>query len=475
MKKVTKEFPGVVANDHVDFNLKKGEIHALLGENGAGKSTLMKILAGIYKLDEGEIIIGGKKVNFNSPADALEKGGIIYIPQIPQLPEGIRVGELLLLSKRKFLITKGAMESLKEIITGFGMEIDVSKKTEELSMGEKQKVEILRGLLSEAKILILDEPTTVLVPKEIKELLLLLKRLREEGVSIVFITHKVEEALRVADRITVLRKGKKIATVRPKEITKEKLIRLMVGEVSLKLTVQKRPKGRVLLRLKEVTIGEGKRELVKRVSFEVREGEIFGIAGIAGNGQRELAEAIVGLRKISAGNIKVLGKIAFIPDERSMAILPEATVAENVILGREDEFTKGFILDRRRIQEFAKSLIENFNITPRDIKCSLFALSGGNVGKLIFAREITKKVQILIICHPTFGLDVITALMVRKEILNLAKEGRAIVLISEDLEEIMELADRIGVISGGRILKILKREEATMEEIGALMGGEKLE
>lgn len=499
MKGITKRFPGVVALDNVTFEVKQGEIHGLLGENGAGKTTLMNILYGVYRADEGEIYINGKKVSIKSPKDAI-KLGIGMVPQHFKLVMAHSVVENVILGLKEFglvLNLKEASKKIKELAERYGFRIDPKAKIWQLSMGERQYVELLKALIRNANILILDEPTTVLTPQETRELFKTLKRMKEEGKSIIFITHKLEEALTVCDRITVLRRGHVIGTVTPQEVTEADLAKMMVGREVL-FRIKREPRKVIvetpILKVENLNVLSDKGVLaVKNVSFEVFPGEIFGIAGIAGSGQEELAEAIAGLRKPLSGKIIIEGQdvtgappkkifelgVAYIPEDRiGVGILPNLTVWENIILRhhRYAPIAKNrFLLNFKSIYDFVNKRIKELNVMTSSIFAPARTLSGGNIQRLILARELAenpqRKTKLIVAVYPTRGLDVGATEYVRKVLLQQRDKGVAVLLISEDLEEILMLSDRIAVIHNGEIMGIVSAEEANVEEIGLMMGG----
>ena len=494
MKGIYKKFPGVIANDNVNLEVKGGEIHALLGENGAGKTTLMNILYGIYQPDGGEIYINGKKVNIRSPRDAIELG-IGMVHQHFMLIPTHTVAENICLGFKEapfFYPTRVIEERIHDFTDRYGLKINPKAKIWQLSAGEQQRVEIIKTLLRGASLLILDEPTSVLTPQETKELFTILKKLVEEGHSVIFITHKLEEVMEISDRVTVLRKGKVVATVRTKDTNKKELARMMVGrEVIFKLEREKIERGEEVLKVKDLFV-ENDRGLmaIKGVSFSVHKNEIFGIAGVAGNGQRELVEAITGLRKVKRGKIEILNVdvtnsspkrigdigVAHIPEERiRFGIVPNLSVYENAVLRDyyHEPFSKGLFLNHHYIKEHSKKLVKEFSIDTPSIDTPVKLLSGGNIQKLILAREISTKSNLIIAAHPTYGLDVAATEYIRKLLLKKREEGAAILLVSEDLEEIFELSDRIAVIFEGKFMGIVPREKANLQDIGLMMAGSK--
>jgi len=494
MKNIYKKFPGVIANDNIDLTVKGGEIHALLGENGAGKTTLMNILYGIYQPDRGEIYINGKKTTIKSPRDAIELAiGMVHqhFMLIPThtVAENISLG----FKEAPFLYpTRVIEERIRDFTDKYGFKINPKAKIWQLSAGEQQRVEIIKTLFRGTSLLILDEPTSVLTPQETEELFSILKRLVEEKHSVIFITHKLEEVMEISDTVTVLRKGKVITTVKTKDTSKKELARMMVGrEVIFKLEREKLKKEEKVLEVKNLSV-ENDRGLmaVKEVSFSVHKNEIFGIAGVAGNGQRELVEAITGLRRIKGGKVEILNVdvtnsspkrigdigVAHIPEERiRFGIVPNLSVYENVVLRDyyHEPFSKGSFLNYPYIKEHSKKLVKEFSIDTPSIETPVKLLSGGNIQKLILAREISTKSNLIIAAHPTYGLDVAATEYIRKLLLKKREEGAAILLVSEDLEEIFELSDRIAVMFEGKFMGIAPREKTSLQDIGLMMAGSK--
>ncbi len=491
MVNIVKRFPGVIANDHVNFDLMPGEIHALLGENGAGKTTLMNILYGIYKPDEGEIYVRGRKVRIRSPKDAMRLG-IGMVHQHFLLVDRHTVAENLALGHSKSLINPldEIKAKIREFAGKYGLEVDPDSYIWQLSAGEQQKVEIIKALYRGADILILDEPTSILTPQESRELFSILKRMKEDGNGIVFITHKLAEVFEVADRVTVMRKGRVVGTLMTQETSREELAKMMVGREVI-FTIKKRPAkiGKPVLEVENLRVlGDRKQEAVRGITFQVRAGEILGIAGVAGNGQRELVQAIVGLRKVKSGTIRVMGVdvtnkspreiaelgVGHIPEERlKYGIVPNLSVAENFILKSyyKPPLRKGLILDYSKIKEVAERLIEGYNIVAPTPNTPARLLSGGNMQKLIVARELWRKPKLIVALNPTFGLDVGATEYIRKILLEQRDEGAAILLVSGDLDEILQVSDRLAVMYNGQIIGMVKPEEVSVEEIGLMMSG----
>ena len=498
LRGITKRFPGVVANDHVDFDLRAGEVHALLGENGAGKSTLMNILYGLYKPDEGEVVLKGKPVVFGSAKDAIDRG-IGMVHQHFMLIPVMTVAENIVLEvePRKagvLLDYDQAVERVREISTRYGLAVNPTAKVENISVGQQQRVEILKALYRGAEILILDEPTAVLTPQEAGELFAIIKSLQEGGTSIIFISHKLNEVLEIADRITVLRRGKMIDTVPREGATEEGLAKMMVGREVL-LRVEKPPPqtGVVLLEVRDLNVDDDRGlPAVRDVSLSVRAGEIVGIAGVEGNGQSELIEAITGLRSASSGEVAVAGQVVphptarrmldvgvgHIPEDRQRrGLVLEFSIAENIALhdyNKPPASRFGWLFPRRLIQR-ARSLIREFDVRGGGPQTAGGALSGGNQQKVVAAREVSRDPKVLVAAQPTRGLDVGAIEYLHRRLVEERDEGRAILLISLELDEILSLSDRILVMYEGRIVGE-HSGDVTEEEIGLeMLGGRRKE
>ena len=490
---IRKTFPGVVANDNVDFDLMPGEIHALLGENGAGKTTLMNILYGIYRPDSGRIYVKGREVSINCPADAM-KLGIGMVHQNFLLIDRFTVAENVALGFAKKQI-RPDVEVKKRIIElgeKYGLKVDPDAYIWQLSAGEKQRVEIIKALYRESDVLILDEPTSVLTPIEVNELFYTLTKLKKEGKGIVFITHKLEEVFQIADRITVMRKGRVVGVKRREETSKEELARMMVGrEVLFTLEKKEREKGPVVLEVVDLRALNDKGILaLKGVSFKVHSGEIFGIAGVAGNGQKELVEVITGLRKALSGRVLINGVdvtnkspreigllgTAHIPEERvKMGIMPGMDLAENLVLKKYflPPFCRKGILDIKSMRSNAEKLKAEYEIIAPSIRTKAKFLSGGNIQRLILARELSAAPKLVIAAHPTYGLDVGATEYIRRKLIEERDKGAAVLLVSEDLEEVLSLSDTIAVMYQGEIMGIGRPDEFSMEDIGLMMAGSK--
>ena len=495
MRNITKTFPGVVANDDVNFAVRKGEVHALLGENGAGKSTLMNVLSGLYHPDTGTIAIHGTDVVFHSPRDAIE-AGVGMVHQHFMLVDSMTVAENIILGLRNvglILDTSGIEQEITRIGEQYGLPVNPRLKVWQLSVGEQQRVEIIKQLYRGADILILDEPTAVLTPQETEALFDTLREMTADGKTIIFISHKLDEVLSIADRITVLRAGKWIATVDAEGMTKPECASLMVGREVL-FTLDKPPavlgEDRLVVSDLEALNDKGLLALHK-LSLSVRSGEIVGIAGVAGNGQKELAETICGLRPAESGTVEVTSTtvtggppilvieagVAYIPEDRSATgSAPHLSVAENLALKsyRKPSIGRGIFISRSEMRRQAVRLIEQYNISTPGPETQARLLSGGNLQKVILAREISQHPQVTIAASPTRGLDVGATENVRNILLEERSNGAAILLISEDLDEVLALSDRIAVLYEGEIVGMVPADEADREEIGLMMAGENL-
>jgi len=489
---ITKSFGALVANDGINLAVNDGEIHAILGENGAGKSTLMNIVYGLLQPDSGEIKVDGKVVTINEPSDALAVGiGMVHqhfmlIPVFTVL-ENIVLGHENT-SKVGKLKLHEARERLMKIANDFGFEIDPDAYVENLPVGVQQRVEILKALVYEAKVLILDEPTAVLTPQETDELIEVMKRLRAQGTSIIFISHKLREVKAVADRITVIRRGKVVTTAEP-SASQEELAALMVGRPVNLMPDKNPPKvGAPILVVKDLEILDPSgRALVSDVDFEVCAGEVLAIAGVQGNGQSELAEAMVNLQShvrgsITVGGVEIVGKsvheslhegIAFVPESRELnGLIGSFSIAENLILDthREAPYAKGFALSPKAVAIRGEEQAKEFDIRYQSIQDPVSSLSGGNKQKVVVARELSRPVKLVVASQPTRGLDVGSIEFVHERILAERDAGRAVLLFSTELDEVVALADRIAVMYAGKILAIV---DATVsrEELGLLMAG----
>ncbi len=495
MKGISKSFQGTPANKNIFLHIEAGEILGLLGENGAGKTTLMNILYGLYQPDSGTIAINGKPVRIQSPLASIHHGiGMVHqhfmLIQNHSVIENIALG----FKDTPFFFPKISIK--KQIIRfseKFDFHIDLEKKIWQLSAGEQQRVEIIKCLMNGADILILDEPTSVLTPLEITELFNILKAMTANGHMIVFISHKLDEITRICDRITVLKKGEVVGHARTAETDKKSLAQMMVGrEVIFNIHREKIEKGRQVLAVENVSIaGDKGNEAVKQLSFDLFENEIFGIAGVAGNGQRELAEAITGIRPVSSGRINISGKdiasrsprqiydhgISHVPEERiRFGIAPGLFLYDNAILKQHHlkKFSNRLFIRYSRVKQHTRSLVSDFNVSAPSINTEIRNLSGGNIQKLILGREISERPVLLVASHPTYGLDVGATEYLRKQLLDLRNQGSSVLLFSEDLEEIFELCDRIAVIFNGEFTGILESGDPRLSDIGLLMAGTRL-
>ncbi len=497
MKHISKSFPGVMANDDISLQLKKGEVHALLGENGAGKTTLMNILFGIYHADRGEVFINNGKVSITSPSHAL-KYGIGMVQQHFTLVPSFTVAENVVLGLKDFgfvIKTKTVESKIKELSEAYGLPVNPRARVWTLSVGERQRIEILKLLYTGAGIIILDEPTAVLTPQESDMLFKAIRKLVSEGSSVIFISHKLDEVLAISDRITVLRGGKVVGTVEREKIDRRGLVRMMVGRDVL--LDQEKPvveTGRAILKIENLNVKNDKDLMsVRDLSLEIRSGEILGIAGVAGNGQRELAEAIYGLRKKVSGRIELDGHelrqgnvaeriragLSFIPqDRKTMATCPNLSVMSNLFMKNSIcELVHCFPwkLDGRRMHSKADELIGEFSISTPSAKTEVRYLSGGNLQKVVLARELSNEPKVIIAEHPTRGLDIGAMEFVYKSLLSQKERGAAILLLAGELYEIFRLSDRVAVIYEGQIMGYTPPDPSYIEEIGFMMAGARQE
>lgn len=491
---ITKRFPGVLANDHIDLTLNQGEILALLGENGAGKTTLMNILYGLYQPDEGEILVRGQKVKINSPTDAIESGiGMVHqhfmlIP-VFTVTENVMLGKEAA-NKMGFLDRAAAAKKIREISEQYKLEVDPDALVQNLPVGVQQRVEIIKLLFREADILIFDEPTAVLTPQEADELFKIMRSLVAQGKSIIFITHKLREVMEIADRIMVIRRGAMVGQTSPGEADRLQLASMMVGRaVNLEVDKQPAKPGAVVLNVKNLVVADDRHQVtVDDVSFDICAGEVLGVAGVQGNGQTELVEAITGLRIPASGKILLKGNdvtkaaprevtemgAAHVPEDRQRdgLVLP-FPVSDNLILQTyyQSPFSKGVTLQEKSITDNANRMIKEFDIRTPGPFTPAGSLSGGNQQKVIIARELSRPIELLVASQPTRGLDVGSIEYIHKRIVDKRNEGCAVLLVSPELDEIMELSDRIAVMYRGKILAILPAEETTKEQVGLLMAG----
>ena len=493
MKKITKSFSGNLANDKVDFIAKCGEVHALLGENGAGKSTLMSALTGLYRPDSGEIRLRDKTIELKSPRDAIEHG-IGMVHQHFKLVKPFTVTENIALgaSTTPFLLNLDKVEAeIVSLAERFGLKVDPRAKIWQLSVGEQQRVEIIKMLYRGAEILILDEPTAVLTPQEVDDLFETLRQMANAGCAVIFITHKFREVMAGSDTITVLRNGQNVATVKTSETDQNKLAQLMVGrEMTAKPLEKKGQPGEVVLKLDKVEAFNDKGlPALQCISTEIRAGEILGIAGVAGNGQRELAEVVTGLRETSGGKIMISGKdytdrspkefisagVAHVPEDRlGTGLVPNLTAVDNILL-KDYRNHQGYFLDLKESRKLAEKMVEDFQIKLTSIDDPIKLMSGGNLQKMLLAREFHSEPKLIVAVYPVRGLDIGATRAVRQLLLEQREQGAAILLISEDLDELMELADKIAVMYEGEIMDILPPTYDNLEAIGLLMAGSKCE
>jgi ABC-type uncharacterized transport system ATPase subunit len=496
-KGITKRFPGVVANDHIDFEIKAGEIHAILGENGAGKTTLMNILFGLLQPDEGEIYIGGERVRFRSPLDAIDLG-IGMVHQTRKLVPAHTVIENIILGHPragKILNLKRAGEEISELCDKYGFKIDLKAKVWQLSEGEKQVVEILKALYRGAKILILDEPSSALTPPETKKLLASIEAMARDELAIIpFITHKLPIVMAISDRVTVLRRGKVTARLETERVTEKSLAKNMVGrEVIFRVERIEVEKGKTILQVENLSALSDKGfQALKDVSFSIREGEIFGIAGVSGNGQHELAEVLAGLRKAEGGQVIFEGKdithssilerwqmgIGYIPCERiEVGSIGDFSLVENITMNFyfDDNFSRRGVLDYRKIRKLTEEIVSEYDVAAPSPDTKAKSLSGGNLQRLILARVLSRRPRLVIANLPTQGLDVGATEFVRNKLIEAKKEKAGVLLISEDLDEILSLSDWVVPIYEGNFMGIIQGEEAKRESVGAMMAGMRLE
>ncbi|MFD2729318.1 ABC transporter ATP-binding protein [Enterococcus camelliae] len=497
MRNITKEFGAFKANDAVNLQVKKGEIHALLGENGAGKSTLMNMLSGILEPTSGEIYLNGKEVKITSPTTA-NKLGIGMVHQHFMLVDAFTVTENIILGSEKshlgMLNKKAARQEIEEVSKRYGLAVNPDAYVRDISVGMQQRVEILKTLYRGAEVLIFDEPTAVLTPQEIEELITIMKELVKEGKSIILITHKLDEIKAVADRCTVIRRGKGIGTVAIKDVTSQQLADMMVGRaVSFKTTKKPAEPKEVVLDVKDLVVKENRGiEAVKNLSLQVRAGEVLGIAGIDGNGQSELLQALTGLRKVESGRITVNGEditnlsprkitetgVGHVPEDRhKYGLVLEMTLAENIGIQTyyQEPYSKMGVLNYGEINEHAKELIQEFDVRTVSELVPAKALSGGNQQKAIIAREVSRDPDLLIVANPTRGLDVGAIEFIHKRLIEQRDKMKAVLLISFELEEILNVSDRIAVIHAGKIVGIVDPKATSEKELGLLMTGYSLE
>jgi ABC-type uncharacterized transport system ATPase subunit len=492
-KGITKHFPGVLANDRVDFDLRKGEIHALLGENGAGKTTLMNVIYGLYESDAGEVFLDGRQVDIRNPKDAIAQG-IGMVHQHFMLIPVFTVAENIMLGaetvRRLALDQRSVAAQVRELSHQYGLDVDPDVYVKDLPVGVQQRVEIVKALYRKADILILDEPTAVLTPQEADDLFRIMRELASRGVSIIFITHKLKEVLAVADCITVMRDGQVVGTVRPQETNESQLAAMMVGrEVILKVEKGPAHPGEKVLHVENLHVSDDRGvEAVRGVSFFVQAGEVLGIAGVQGNGQTELVEALTGLRQTRSGRVLMLehdvtGKpprpiietgMAHVPEDRQRhgLVLP-FPVTDNLVLCTYylQPFARSGVLNHETIDENGRRLVHEFDVRTPSPYVPVSKLSGGNQQKVIVARELSRPIKLLIASQPTRGLDVGSIEYVHEEIVRMRDAGCGVLLVSAELDEILALSDRIAVIYQGRIMDTLPADQSTREQLGLLMAG----
>lgn len=494
VKNITKRFPGVLANDNINLSLHEGEIHAILGENGAGKSTLMNIIYGLYGPDEGQIFLNGEEVKIENPHDAINRGiGMVHqhfmlVPVFTAL-ENIVLGSET--TRGPTLDLRSARKEVVKISEEHGLAFDPDSVIEDTPVGIQQRVEIIKALYRHADILVLDEPTAVLTPQEADDLFEVMRSLVKQGKSIIFITHKLREVLEIADRISVIRNGAVVGTTTPAEADRAKLASMMVGrEVVLKVDKEKAKPGDVILNVEDLSVKDERGQIaVDGISFEVKAGEILGVAGVQGNGQTELVEALVGLRHVEGGNITLEGKnitnssprkiteigSAHIPEDRQRdGLVMGYSIADNLVLNTYylEPFAKRSVRQDESIEERARNLVEKFDVRTPSIETLASSLSGGNQQKVIVAREFSRLITLLIAAQPTRGLDVGSIEYIHNRIIEKRDEGNAVLLVSTELDEVMQLSDRIAVMFDGKIVDIIPTENVTKEMVGLLMAGE---
>lgn len=493
MKNITKSFSRVIANENVNFDLYESETHVLLGENGAGKTTLMNVLYGLYQPDNGEILFKGKKCNIKSPNDAI-KLGIGMVHQHFMLVHNLTVTQNIILGhepKNGLNVNyELARKKVNQIASEYGFDIDPDEVIENMSVGRQQKVEILKALYRGAEILILDEPTAVLTPQEVIELGKIIENLKKQGKSIIMITHKLKEVMSMSDRITVLRRGKVTGVVKTSDVQIEKLIEMMIGE-NIDFKIKKEPSklGDVIIKVEDLVVKDYREStVVDNLNLEIYSGEILGLAGVDGNGQSEFAEALVGLAKTSSGKIMYKGKdiskasvrerikmgISNVPEDRhKRGLILNFSLYENSILGVHDDkrFLKGCVIDYTKVRQFCTSLIKEFDVRTPGISLEAKKLSGGNQQKLVVARELAKNPDFLLASQPTRGVDIGAIDNIHKRLIKERDKGKAVLLISSELDEILALSDRIAVIYKGKIVSTLPISEANEQKLGILMAG----
>ena len=497
MRGIVKRFPGVLANDQVNFDVKAGEIHALLGENGAGKSTLMKILYGLYQPDAGEILLNGGPIQIHSPNDSI-KYGIGMIHQHFMLVDNLTVAENVALglpsSREPMLDLDQVSLRIQDLANKYGLQIDPDACISDLAVGQQQRVEIVKALYRGAALLVLDEPTAVLTPQEVDDIFAILRQMAREGHALIFISHKLHEIVDLTDRVTVLRDGRVVGTRLTAEVTKRDLAQMMVGrEVSLERYRQPGAAGEVRLQLRNVTaVNSQGAPVLRDINLEVRSGEIVGVAGVSGNGQKPLAGVIAGLWPATSGQVlldnkdvtnlspaeKIQAGLSYIPEERMQdGVIKDFSVAENLILRdhAHPPYSRGIFLQFRQIADNAGEMIRRFNVKTPSKETPVKNLSGGNIQKVVLAREQSRHPRVLLAAQPTRGVDIGATEYIHSQLLQQRAEGLATLLISEDLDEIRALSDRIVVMFGGEIMGTVDNDKTTIEELGLMMAGERRE
>jgi len=495
LRDITKQFPGVLANDRISIAADRGKVLGLLGENGAGKTTLMNILSGLYRPDSGQILVDGEPRTFNDPAEAIKAGiGMVHqhfmLVPVFDVVESVALGEEPVRGVLGTFDRSAARARVVELSNQYGLDVDPDARIEDLPVGVRQRVEILKALYRHSDVLVLDEPSAVLTPGETEELFGIIRSLAAGGTTVIFITHKLNEVLEVADTITVLRRGRVAGTVLPHETTREELANLMVGrDVELTVVRGEAHPGEVVLELKDVFVRDDRDEMaIKGVTLEVRAGEIVAVAGVQGNGQTELVEAITGLRRVDSGHMAVGGQaidgasprkvsdmgVAHIPEDRTRdGLIKAMTVAENYVLDsyHREPYSHGVRLNRKAIAEHASTGVQEFDIRTPSIETHVGNLSGGNQQKVIVAREFSRPVKLVVASQPTRGLDVGSIEYIHRRIIEQRDAGAAILIVSTELDEVLALGDRVAVMFAGRIVGILPSAQATKEAVGMLMGG----